>query len=498
MHIGYRLGSRAVVHLTLLLTALIQINAYAAPPTPTGLTATAHVQSVTLSWTASSGATSYNIYRGTTSGSEVLITTSTSTTYTNSNRTPGTTLYYKVSAVDSTGESALSAEVSATPQPIPAPTGVAVAPASTQITVSWSTESFATSYNVYRSTTSGGEGTTPFATNISTTSYPDTGLTNGTKYFYTVAAVDALGTSPQSSEVSAIAGAPAQVTGLTATAHVQSVTLSWTASSGATSYNIYRGTMSGGEALITTSTSTSYTNSNRAPGTTLYYEVSPVNANGEGPLSAEVSATPLPIPAPTGVAASPASTQITVSWSTESFATSYNLYRSTTSGGEGTTPYVTNISTTSYTNTGLTNGTAYFYTVAAVDALGTSPQSAEVSAIAGSPGQVTLTPMPQNVSLSIGGSAVCIILASTSGNTAALTLSQNGQPDITGLPTGVTAWMSPELLNIGPADSSAGYNQKSTLYLCASGSAVAGSYTLTVTGTYSGGTVSSTIVLTIH
>ena len=100
------------------------------PAAPTGLTATAGNASVALSWTASSGATSYNVYRGTTSGGEsstALATGITTTTYTDSTAINGKKYYYEVAAVNSSGTSAKSNEASATPA---APTFTSTASAS--------------------------------------------------------------------------------------------------------------------------------------------------------------------------------------------------------------------------------------------------------------------------------------------------------------------------------------------------------------------------------
>ena len=93
-----------------------------------------------------------------------------------------------------------------------------------------------------------------------------------------------------------------------------------------------------------------------------------------------VSSTPTAPTTPTGFTATGGNTQIGLSWNPVSNATSYNLYRSLTAGGEGTTPYKTNITTASYNDTGLTNGTTYYYQVTAVNNLGESPKSVEASA----------------------------------------------------------------------------------------------------------------------
>ena len=91
--------------------------ASAVPPPPTNLVATAGNGQVGLSWSASSGATSYNVKRSTTSGGPyTTIASPTTTSYTDTGVTNGTTYYYVVSAVNTAGESANSSQVSATPQ----------------------------------------------------------------------------------------------------------------------------------------------------------------------------------------------------------------------------------------------------------------------------------------------------------------------------------------------------------------------------------------------
>ena len=83
---------------------------------------------------------------------------------------------------------------------------------------------------------------------------------------------------------------------------------------------------------------------------------------------------------PTGVTATAGNAQVKVSWTAPSgTVTSYKLYRSTTAGGEGTTAYKSALTGSSYTDTGLTNGTTYYYKVAAVNSAGTGAQSVEVS-----------------------------------------------------------------------------------------------------------------------
>ena len=185
--------------------------------------------------------------------------------------------------------------------------------------------------------------------------------------------------------------APGAPGGLIATAGGASVTLSWTPPSVGTptpTYNIYRGTVSDQETttVATGVAATSYVDNNPplAIGTTYYYKVSATNSLGEGPLSAEVSATPLaipPPPAPTLTASQPffIFSGVQLSWTSIAGATEYRIYRSTTSKGE--VLYAIG-NGTSVRDTGTTRGIRYYYQVTAVVGGVESPRSNESSAVA--------------------------------------------------------------------------------------------------------------------
>jgi fibronectin type 3 domain-containing protein len=477
----------------------------APPPVPTDFEAKPTSQTalpITLNWTASSGATSYNIYRATSAGAEgsTPYATATTNTYVDSNVSAGPPLlyYYTVAAVGPGGTSAQSVE-SVTPTPLKTSPGSgnvagvtsgsklifygkdglgggydwfnatpgqctncpdwfpqwlnsqpnATAPGGTVVDMAYADQATLTFNNVVVSTAglynvdiryAFGPGLFPSVTNRqmglkvngvvftstmrftltgSFTTYQDSTLQvnlkagqNSIVLFavtdHGISRVDTMTLSPAS------ASAPAAPTNLTAVAASgTTVALAWTGSTGATSYNVYRGTVSDGEALTaiatTNSSTTSFVDSGLTSGTTYFYNLVAVNSVGISPDSNEVSIAPVasgPPPVPAGVSASAGNGQVTVSWSASGGATSYNLFRSTTAGGEGTTPIVTGVTTTSYTNTGLANGTKYFYKVSAVNGSGASAQSAEVSA-------TPSVPASGAISIACGNSAVGTFVADT-------------------------------------------------------------------------------------
>jgi len=126
---------------------------------------------------------------------------------------PNTNRLYVSNAADGT-VSVIQASASNTSTVSSAPQNLQVTAGNSQVTLSWTTPSSnggsaITSYNVYRGTTSGGEGSTPFATGITSTSYTDTTVTNGQTYFYKVTAVNSVGESSPSNEANATPAAPA-------------------------------------------------------------------------------------------------------------------------------------------------------------------------------------------------------------------------------------------------------------------------------------------------
>jgi aryl-phospho-beta-D-glucosidase BglC (GH1 family) len=121
--------------------------------------------------------------------------------------------------------------------------------------------------------------------------------TPGSPFDWTTGAVDDLqdvtaltgGTAPPPPN-----GAPYAASGLTATAGNGQVTLSWTAGSGATSYDLFRAAEAGNEGtnpVVTGITGTSYTDTGLNSGTTYYYHVAAVNSSGWAGFAPEASAT---------------------------------------------------------------------------------------------------------------------------------------------------------------------------------------------------------------
>lgn len=169
--------------------------------------------------------------------------------------------------------------------------------------------------------------------------------------------------------------------GLTATAASSSqVNLTWGDVAGETTYRVERSSdgVGGWVQIATTAANvTSYSNVGLAPSTRYHYRVKAVNAGGESlpsnVASATTAADSTPPTAPTGLTARGAKGSVSLSWSgsTDSGGSGlagYEVWRRT--GTSGSFTRIATSTTTSYTNSGLSRGTTYYYYVIAYDRAG--------------------------------------------------------------------------------------------------------------------------------
>jgi hypothetical protein len=180
---------------------------------PSSVAAVVGNGSATLSWKSIDGASSYNIYQGTTSGvtktNGTKIGNCATNSYTVTRLTNETAYYFVVTAVSDAGESGESSQSVVTPSstlPI-APSGVVAKAGNGQVIVSWSAVTGAT-YNIYYSTFIGVTKTT--GTKVSGASSPQTiaHLNNGTTYHIIVTAANSNGEGDESSQIDVMPADP--------------------------------------------------------------------------------------------------------------------------------------------------------------------------------------------------------------------------------------------------------------------------------------------------
>ncbi len=384
----------------------LEITGYVPPP-PASVTAYAGNNCNLVTWPVTPGATSYNIYSTTTSGSGYTLVASgvngpicgsgsNNAAYLDTTAVNGTTYYYVVQSVNPTDTSTNSPESpGATPSgslstSAPAtPTGLIVASTGHQsVTLNWNASPGANCYSVWRSVlvnTGGGSSNTlsTIILNNAVTgaSFTDAAVTDGSIYNYFVTATSAGGTSGNSLPAVAVplpappASAPSGLSGIFV--QTTNIFLSWSPVSGAVGYLISRATSpSGPFTFVMSVTETSYLDAALNPATTYYYQVQAMNVAG---VSANASTSIAPVPtAPTSLSAIPGNAQVTLNWPPVPAAAGYFIYGGTDSNNLA--PIVGGYVGTSYTNTGLINGTTYYYEVAGTNSGGLGPFSPMASA----------------------------------------------------------------------------------------------------------------------
>ncbi len=323
------------------------------------------------------------------------------------------------------------------PAPL-APTNLIATGGANAIGLNWTAGQFASTYTIKRSLTSDGTYTT-IATGVTANSYTDSGLTNGVTYYYKVSGANNLGTSGDSNIASAKAVAPVigNGTGLTGqyftdpgdgthlnnlTAARLDPTVNFTWNGAAPAYGVPGTNFSArwtGQVLapvtgVITFTGTAddgvrisvngqqIVNGWMDQGPTAYsgtialtagqkYDIKMEYYQGGGGDSAVLSwsypgQTNTVIPttqlfpasyaptAPTNLIAAAGNQTVGLSWNPGLYAAGYNVKRGLSNVGPFTT-IASNVAAKNYNDTGLTNGTTYYYVVSTVNATGESANS---------------------------------------------------------------------------------------------------------------------------
>jgi hypothetical protein len=282
--------------------------------------------------------------------------------------------------------------------------------------------------------------------------------------------------------------APAAPTGVTATAvSPYSVNLTWQPVSGASTYVIFQN----GGVIAWNVVGTSYTDNRILFGySSISYQVQAVSQGGSGAASAAVTVqTPIDSPAGFQGPDNGSGAGNYFNWMSANGASSFNLKRSTVSGGPYTTvvqiPNTTSLQSSNFEQYGqdttATPGTTYYYVVTAVDPNGneSATHSYELAATTPYP-TFSISPNPSSLTLAWGQStSTTVAIQPLHGFSGAVNFS------ISGLPAGVTASFAPVSGN------------SSLLTLTASSSATVGTVSVTITGAATSGNLSVSTALSL-
>ena len=346
---------------------------------------------ITINWKAVEGITNYRIYRKTdTIGWQVLGNCSTNT-YTDTTAAAGTTYYYTVRCFGPNWSTCISGY---DPNGVKAnytntPILVKIEPEDTPVDglrVTWKRVEGVSYYQIYRKADNtnwtfptGGEVFTPADPNAAELSFvdPDAAKMVGMKLTYTVRALKSANKDDHYSSydpngISGVFYFPP--TNLTAEATAKGIQLSWTNSVNAPKYQILRrATATGAFEVIATTTDTTYIDDDTSlsSGVTYYYEVVVLDNNNVVSSVPSNIANAVYYAPPKLVDIEVVTNGITFTWETEADITEYKVYRKSgnTNWTEltGVTPKASDDGKTySITDTNVTSGTTYSYTVSCV------------------------------------------------------------------------------------------------------------------------------------
>jgi hypothetical protein len=371
------------------------------PDAPASVTTTVESGQTTIAWVtpASDGGdsiTGYIVERSTNGGTSwTTVTTTMATSFIATGLSNGTTYIFRVIASNSVGNGLPSAMSVVTPATLAtAPTNISISTGNGLLSFSWlapaNTGGMPVVSYVVETSATGTGGWTTATTGSPSTSLVIDGLTNGVALFMRVAAVTAIGQGAwaTTSGTPSIGAVPGISTNVVATPGAGQVALTWTApvakgGSPITGYLVEK-SLDGNTWMVVTSNTgsslTSYNVTGLANGTTTYLRVSAINGAGNGLPTGAVTVTPLTTSsAPLSLVATPGNTQVALAWAAPldnggSAITGYTIQVSSNSGATWST--MANVVGTTYTATGLTNGTSYAFRVLAVNGGGAGSASA--------------------------------------------------------------------------------------------------------------------------
>lgn len=388
---------------------------------------------VNLSWTASAGATSYDVVRN---GDGIDNTPNTSTTDVGVDA--GTTYIYFIRANNAGGSSEsnhITIDVAADicgnpPGPFNATTSASCSSGKPKVTVSWTAAAGATSYVVDRN-----DGTVSPPLSASTFSYDDTTVTVETPYTYSVNALNASGSSQSNSFITVPANvcsggpptAPSAVTGSVVCSGTSAkVHLAWSGATNATSYSVLRD----GNVIASGITAVTYDDANVTNGQTHSYVIRSVNAAGSADSSPPVTILNILCEAPPSAPVLSASTfcfssstpAVHLTWTASTGAQSYDVVRNTEVVGVAIPAPAT-----TFDDVTATAGQTYTYHVNAVNTNGNTPSNNVIVTVTapqcGTPQtapdlgvtSVTLSP----TAVKVGDTMIVTVAIANSGNASA-------------------------------------------------------------------------------
>ncbi len=324
--------------------------------------------SVTVTWSASPGATGYRIFRDGRAAGAV----GAATTFSDSGATPGTLHAYTVRASLHAGISEPS-DADAGWRALSAPATVAASDgtATDKVVVSWAASSGAAGYEVYRAL---GSGTADLLATVgAVTQYADTGALPGISYAYSVRSIGPLGGSAVSAPNTGYRNLlpPADVAASDGTS-AAGVTITWAAPEGATGYAILRS--GSASPIATVGAVTTYLDATAVAGIIYTYTVRATgavagsqSAASAGDAGVRAYAGPASVVASDGAYAD----KVVVSWAPAGGAVSYRLFRDGAAA-----PILSGITGTSCSDLTALPGVEHGYVVRAVYAAGVSLPSA--------------------------------------------------------------------------------------------------------------------------